>query len=213
MTVADDQGRIYAGRSSAARKADRRARFLHAGIEVMGVRGYAATSVAHICAAAGLARSQFYSEFANREALLVDVYDLIQDDALAAVVAALDGQLDRDRRALVVAAMTALVGSIGGDPRRARISYLEMLGVSDAVEQHRTRRRAQWVQFFENTLRSEVGSDFVPPGGYRLAATAFLGALTEIVSDWSRTDPPRPPIEHIVETMVAVLGAFVPDLN
>ncbi|KZE98773.1 TetR family transcriptional regulator, partial [Rhodococcus sp. EPR-279] len=139
---------MYAGQSSAARKADRRARFLHAGIEVIGVRGYAATSVADICTAAGLARSQFYSEFANREALLIDVYDLIQDDALAAVVAALDGHIDRDRRALVAAAMTALVGSIGGDPRRARISYLEMLGVSDAVEQHRTRRRAQWVDFF-----------------------------------------------------------------
>ncbi|WP_156516362.1 TetR/AcrR family transcriptional regulator, partial [Rhodococcus sp. EPR-147] len=178
MTVADDKGRMYAGQSSAARKADRRARFLHAGIEVIGVRGYAATSVADICTAAGLARSQFYSEFANREALLIDVYDLIQDDALAAVVAALDGHIDRDRRALVAAAMTALVGSIGGDPRRARISYLEMLGVSDAVEQHRTRRRAQWVDFFENTLRSEIGSDFVPPGGYHLAATAFLGALT-----------------------------------
>ena len=213
MTDADDQGRIYAGQSSAARKADRRARFLQAGIEVIGVRGYAGTSVADICTAAGLARSQFYSEFANREALLVDVYDLIQDDALAAVVAALDGHVDRDRRALVAAAMTALVGSIGGDPRRARISYLEMLGVSDAVEQHRTRRRAQWVEFFEATLRAEIWLDFVPPGGYRLAATAFLGALTEIVSDWSRTAPPRPPIELIVETMVAVLGAFVPDLN
>lgn len=213
MTVADDKGRMYAGQSSAARKARRRARFLHAGIEVIGVRGYAATSVADICTAAGLARSQFYSEFANREALLIDVYELIQDDALAAVVAALDGHIDRDRRALVAAAMTALVGSIGGDPRRARISYLEMLGVSDAVEQHRTRRRAQWLDFFENTLRSEIGADFVPPGGYHLAATAFLGALTEIVSDWSRTDPPRPPIERIVETMVAVLGAFVPDLN
>ena len=59
---------------------------MHAAIEVIGGRGYAATSVADICAAAGLARSQFYSEFANREALLVDVYDLIQDDALAAVV-------------------------------------------------------------------------------------------------------------------------------
>lgn len=186
---------------------------MQAGIEVIGVRGYAATSVSDICVAAGLARSQFYSAFANREALLVDVYDLIQDDALAAVVAALDDQVDRDRRALVVAAMTALVGSIGNDPRRARISYLEMLGVSDAVEQHRARRRAQWVEFFENTLRSEVGPDFVPPGGYRSAATAFLGALTEIVSDWSRTAPPRPPIEQIVETMVAVLGAFVPDLT
>ena len=66
--------------------------------------------------------------------------------------------------------MTALVGSIGGDPRRARISYLEMLGVSDAVEQHRTRRRAQWVEFFENTLRS--------------AERAFKAGTEDEFQDW-----------------------------
>ncbi|WP_308119438.1 TetR/AcrR family transcriptional regulator [Rhodococcus sp. BP-332] len=211
--MAEDVDRVYGGRSMTDRRADRRRRFLQAGIEVIGDKGYAATSVADICSAAGLARSQFYSEFANRETLLVAVYDLVQDDALAAVVAALADATDRTRRALVVAAMTALIDSLGRDPRRARISYLEMVGVSDDVEQHRSRRRATWAEFIEATLRAEIGADFVPPGGHRLAATAFLGALTELVSDWSRTPPPRPRVDGIVQTMIAVLGAFVPDLD
>lgn len=197
----------------ADRRADRRAKFLQAAIEVLGTKGYSATSVADVCAAAGLARSQFYGEFANREKLLTDVYDLIQQDAETAVVTALSGSTDRDHRKLVAAAMGALIDSLGSDPRRARICYIEMLGVSDTVEQHRARRRAVWVGFFEATLRGEVGAEFDPPGGYRLAATAFLGAFTEVVSDWSRTPSPRPPVGALVDTMIAVLAAFVPDLD
>lgn len=179
----------------------------------MGTKGYTATSVADVCAAAGLARSQFYSEFANREALLTAVYDLVQDEALAAVVAALENVVDRDRRSLVAAAMTALIESLGHDPRRARICYLEMLGVSDSVELHRRRRRATWANYIETTIRAELGDDFVPPGGHQLAASAFLGALTELVSEWSRSAPPRDPVDGIVEAMIAVLGAFVPYLD
>ena len=195
------------------RRADRRRKFLEAGVEVLGEKGYAATSVSDICTAAGLARNQFYGEFANREKLLIDVYDLIQSDLLTAVDTALRSVTDGDRREIVAAMMAAQLDSLGSDPRRARICYLEMVGVSDAVERHRARRREKWLQYFEQTLRAQVGADFVPPGGYRAAATAYLGALTELVSDWSRAAPPRPSVDAIVETMVAVLSAFVPDLD
>ena len=213
VNVADDRERVYGGRALSARRAERRQRFLAAGLLMIGEKGYAATSVADICAAAGLARSQFYDEFPNREKLLLDVYDVVQDDARDAVVAALAGVRTGDRRALVVAAITALIDSLGSDPRRARVSYLEMLGVSDAVERHRSRRRTEWAAFIEATLRSELGGDVVPPGGHEFAATAFIGALTELISTWSRMPDPRPPVDRIVDTMVAVLGAFVPDLD
>ncbi|SFA44786.1 transcriptional regulator, TetR family [Rhodococcoides kroppenstedtii] len=213
MNVAGDSERVYGGRALSDRRAERRRRFLAAGLAVIGEKGYAATSVADICAAAGLARSQFYDEFPNREKLLLDVYDAVQDDARDAVIAALAAVENGDRRALVTAAITALIDSLGSDPRRARVSYLEMLGVSDAVEQHRSRRRVEWATFIEATLRTELGGDFVPPGGHEFAATAFIGPLTELISTWSRMPGPRPPVGGIVDTMVAVLGAFVPDLD
>ncbi|NIL79843.1 TetR family transcriptional regulator [Rhodococcoides kroppenstedtii] len=213
MNVAGDSERVYGGRALSDRRAERRRRFLAAGLAVIGEKGYAATSVADICAAAGLARSQFYDAFPNREKLLLDVYDAVQDDARDAVIAALAAVENGDRRSLVIAAITALIDSLGSDPRRARVSYLEMLGVSDAVEQHRSRRRAEWAAFIEATLRGELGGDFVPPGGHEFAATAFIGALTELISTWSRMPDPRPPVDGIVDTMVAVLSAFVPDLD
>lgn len=212
MTVGDPK-RVYAGESMADRRLDRRRRFLQAGIEVLGTKGYHASSVGDICATAGLARSQFYSEFTNRERLLIEVYDLITRDAEAAVVSALAASTSRDHRTLIAVAITSLINSVGGDFRRTRICYIEMAGVSAAVEQHRASRRSGWTDFFESTVRGEVGDDFVPPGGYELAATAFLGAFTEVVSTWSRTAEPRQPVSRLVETMVAVLSAFVPDLD
>lgn len=192
------------------RRADRREKFLQAGIEVIGSMGFQSSSVTDICAAAGLARTHFYKEFDNREQLLMSVYDLIQNDVLAAIERALRSTHNRDRRDIVAATMSACIDALGSDPRRARITYFEMVGVSDVVEEHRRKRRAVWATFIESTLRAEIGADFVPPGGHLLAATAYLGALSELVAEWSRTPPPRPPVDKLVETMIAVLGAFVP---
>lgn len=199
----------------AERRADRHSRFLQAGLDLFGTKGYGATSVSDICASAGLVRTQFYSAFTNREKLLTDVYDRIQQSAEAAVVAALARSTGQGNRELASVVMTALVDSIGRDPRRTRICYIEMLGVNDAVEQHRADRRRAWVDFFETMLRKEVGSDYEPPGGYRLASTAVLGAFTEVVSDWSRTPAAERsvPVNAVVETLIAVLSTFVPDLT
>ena len=46
--------RGYGGRSAAERRAERRERLLAAGLELFGTRGYAATSIERLCAAASV---------------------------------------------------------------------------------------------------------------------------------------------------------------
>ncbi|ORM33385.1 TetR/AcrR family transcriptional regulator [Williamsia sp. 1135] len=201
--------RIYGGKSMAVRRAERRAKFIEAGLTVFGGKGYAASSVADICAEAGLARSQFYSEFGSREDLLLGVYDAVQDDSQTAVVAALEREgADAEKALLTAAAMAALVRSVGDDPRRARIVFVEMIGVSSRVEKHRANRRALWAEFIAATIAERSDGGFTPPGGYKLATTAFLGALTELVHAWSTSDP-RPPIDDLIAVITAVLNALV----
>lgn len=201
--------RIYGGQSMAVRRADRRAKFIEAGLTVFSAKGYAGSSVADICTEAGLARSQFYAAFDSREDLLLDVYDTIQDGAQVAVVDALEREGSVARQGvLTAAAMAALIRSVGSDPRRARIAFVEMIGVSERVEQHRADRRALWAQFIRATIEERAGADFVPPGGYALAATGFLGALTDLVHRWSTSDP-RPPVSDLIEVMTAILDALV----
>lgn len=196
----------------AARKAERRFQFIAAALAVFTEKGYARSSVADVCAAAGLARSQFYAEFTSREDLLLALYDQIQADAREAMVSALAEVASSDLRELTAAAMAAFVESIGEDPRRAQISYVDIVGVSPRVEQHRLDQRVVWAGFFESTLRGAVGEGFVPPGGYAMASTAFIGALTALVHQWSTTDP-RPPVAGLIDVMATLLNALARDAS
>lgn len=202
-----ENDRHYGGRSVAARKAERRSQLLDAALTVFTEKGYAATSVADLCAAAGLARRQFYDEFTGREELLLSLYDQIQLDARIAVIAAVTREPSDDIRDKAVAAMGAFAESIGSDPRRAHVSYIDIVGVSAQVEQRRIDQRAVWATFFETTIREFIGEDFVPPGGYQWAATAFIGALTALVHQWSTTDP-RPPVTVLIEVMASLLNGL-----
>nr|WP_296773620.1 TetR/AcrR family transcriptional regulator [Rhodococcus sp. (in: high G+C Gram-positive bacteria)] len=204
------RSRTYGGKSLAVRRAERRSAFLRAGVDVFGEKGYASSSITDVCKASGLARNQFYAEFDSRETLLIEVYENIQSDARDAVAEVLGALAEpTDFGETVAAAMAALLGSLGSDPRRARICYIEMLGVSPRVEEYRAARRQIWADYIADAIRGEVGESFVPPGGYRAATWGFLGALTELGSRWSLSDP-RPPLDDLIEAMTAILRAFLP---
>jgi AcrR family transcriptional regulator len=210
MGSSADRSRTYGGKPLSVRRAERRTSFLSAGLEVFGGKGYSSSSITDLCASAGLARSQFYAEFDSRETLLIAVYEMIQSDARTAVgdaFAALPESTDLDET--ISAVMTALLDSLGSDPRRSRICYIEMLGVSPRVEEYRAARRQVWMDFISETLENAIGDDAVSPGGYKVAAWAFLGALTEIGLQWSLSRP-RPPLSELVNVLTAMLRGLLP---
>ncbi|MGC0362463.1 AcrR family transcriptional regulator [Rhodococcus sp. 27YEA15] len=210
MESTNEVVRYYGGKPVASRRAERRSLFMDAALDVFTGRSYARSSVADVCSAAGLARRQFYEEFSSREDLLIALYDGIQSEARAAMSAALTRETSGELRALVKAAITAFVESIGQDPRRAQIVFVDIVGVSPRVEEHRIEQRSIWVEFFEATVRGSVGIDFVPPGGYALASTAFIGALTALIQQWSIADP-RPPVADLADLMTTLLEALIRD--
>lgn len=67
-------GRPYGGRTQADRVAERRRRFIDAGIQVFGQQGYRAATVRGLCAQAGLTDRYFYESFDSVQALLEAVY-------------------------------------------------------------------------------------------------------------------------------------------
>jgi len=203
-----DETRNYGGRPVSARRAERRLQFIWAALEVFSDKGYASSSVADICTAASLARRQFYDEFDSREELLIALYDQIQSDARDAMLTAIADRKPVTLADLAETAMTAFVESIGSDPRRAQISYVDIVGVSPRVEAHRVERRTEWAVFFKTTVQNAVGEDFVPPGGYEMASTAFIGALIALVHQWSTT-PTRPPVDGLVKVMSTILSALI----
>jgi AcrR family transcriptional regulator len=56
-------------------EASQRQRILDAVLDVIGEQGYAATTVAHITGAAGVSRTTFYEQFANKQDAFLVAYD------------------------------------------------------------------------------------------------------------------------------------------
>ncbi|WP_168701521.1 TetR/AcrR family transcriptional regulator [Gordonia paraffinivorans] len=197
--------RTYAGRPVSDRAAERRRRFLDAALAEFSSTGYAKSSVTSICRTAGLSRRQFYELFSDREDLLVALYDEIQHAARDAVVDALTTAGTRDRRELATAAMRAYMESVGTDPRRAEVSFVQIVGVSPRVEQHRLDGREEWVEFFVAAMADFAG---LPRDDRRRhLAIAFVGALTSLVHRWSVSTDPTP-IAEVVALLSDILVSF-----
>ncbi|MCH5642852.1 TetR/AcrR family transcriptional regulator [Gordonia sp. ABSL49_1] len=202
MTAAE---RTYGGRAVSDRLADRRRRFLDAALDEFSTKGYAASSVTSLCKAAGLSRRQFYELFADREDLLIAIYDEIQGGARLAVSEALSDNPSRDLRDLATTAMRAYMSSVGTDPRRAEVSFVQVVGVSSRVEQHRIDGREEWVDFFVATMADVAARP--PSDRQRHLAIGFVGALTGLVHRWSSSDDPAP-LGDIVDVLADILLAF-----
>ncbi|WP_040687410.1 TetR/AcrR family transcriptional regulator [Nocardia vinacea] len=206
MTIADRQ---YGGRAVSERKAERRQRFLDAAIRTFAERGYADCSLADVCTAAGLSKRQFYEEFQTREDVLIASYDYIQDQSAAVVgqaVAALGP--DTDIAAGLTAVLTAFIGSISSDPYRAKVAFVEVVGVSERMEKHRRERRHAWAAAIEALLISIAGPDIRVRGGITWAASALIGAINGVAHEWILADP-RPPITQLVEVLAPIANSLI----
>ena len=202
--------RRYRGLSPEQRKADRRGRLLAAGLELYGTAGYAAASVERLCEAAGLSTRQFYDEFANRDELLLALYDDVNDRAGEAVGNAVAEALadDADVRAMLGRALAAYVATTATDPRWAQIAYVTIVGVNARIEEHREARRAAWADMLCTLAAQLAERGKIPEQDYRLTMRAFIGAVNELVHDWCRTDP-RPPMRDVTDTLTHILHSAV----
>ncbi len=206
MTI---EGRQYGGRAVTERKAERRQRFLDAAIRIFGERGYANCSLADVCAAAGLSKRQFYEEFQTREDVLVAAYDQIQDQAAAALATALSAMgPDPDPAESVTQAFSAFLNSIGADAFRARVAFVEVVGVSERMEQHRRARRHAWGDTLRLAVQPLAGPDATLRGTPELATSALIGAINGLAHEWLLSDP-RPPVRDLVEVLVPMTVSLI----
>lgn len=202
-------GRQYGGRAVVERKAERRQRFLDAAIRIFAERGYANCSLADVCAAAGLSKRQFYEEFETREDVLVAAYDHIQDEAGAAIAAALAEQdATSDPASAVTHVLSAYLDSIASDPYRAKVAFIEVVGVSERMEQHRRARRHAWGTVVIAALQPIAGPTARIRGNPALATSALIGAINGLAHEWL-LEQPRPPVSELVELLVPIAVSLI----
>ncbi|GAB2970331.1 TetR family transcriptional regulator [Amycolatopsis acidiphila] len=115
--------RTWAGTTLDDRKAARRAQLLAAGLGLLGTGGSSAVSVRAVCRHAKLTERYFYENFADREQLVVAVYEDVAEQLRRALIAAVpDTRAQPAARA--EAAVTAFVELMVDDPRKGRVLLL-----------------------------------------------------------------------------------------
>jgi AcrR family transcriptional regulator len=174
--------RVYAGQSAEHRVEARRRALLDAGLELLGTRGWSATTVRGICTEAGLTARFFYESFAGLDALAVAVFDEIAADATHAVTTAV-AAAGGDRRERARAAIDAGVRALTDDPRRARVVFVEALGSEPLM-----RRRMRTMTALSEVIAGYGREDYAPPVAaeplLRVTAGLLAGGIAELLIAW-----------------------------
>ena len=173
---------MYRGVSAEERRARRREQLLDAGLDLLGTEGWSAATMTAICARAGLTERYFYESFADREALLLAVFDRITAEAADVVLAAIEAS-PREARARSRAAIAAFVELMTEDPRKGRVAFVEALG-SEAL----MRRRYETIRTFAALLAEQAREFYGMPEGndqlVELTSFMLVGGLAEALMAW-----------------------------
>lgn len=174
--------RPYGGVSAEERRAGRRARLIEAGLELLGERGWAGTTVRGVCAEAGLSERYFYESFGDRDRLLAAIFDRVAGEAAGGIVAAVEAA-PHDADAKARAAIDAFVRLLAEDPRRARAMLVESLG-NEALQERREQAFRSFAALISEKARSFYGADAVAEVDAELTSVALVGGLAELVIRW-----------------------------
>ena len=171
--------RPYRGIGADERRATRRTALLEAALDLLGGAEQPAVTMTAICQRAGLTERYFYESFRDRDALLVELLDLVGVEVMEAVGAAL-GRGAATPEVRVRAAVGALVDVLLGDPRKGRVALVE----SVTIPALRARRQALLAGFAELTAaraRELYGERAWSEPEDRIESLLFVGGLAELL--------------------------------
>ncbi|MDQ2728380.1 MAG: TetR/AcrR family transcriptional regulator [Actinomycetota bacterium] len=178
----------WAGTTLDARRDERRRLLLEVGLDLLGGEGSGAVTVRSVCRHAKLTDRYFYENFADRDELMLTVFDQVAAEARDALVAAtaevatapvgVPAPADRLARRAVERFLAVLVD----DPRKGRVLLLEPL--TDATL---SRRAVEVLPLFAALVRSQLGVTTTALDA-EMTATALIGALANLFGRWLEGD-------------------------
>lgn len=174
--------RGYGGKSAEDLAEERRERLMASALELFGTQGYAATPTEKLCAHAKVTTRHFYEHFRDREALLIALFERVMTETRDCVLSALSASLSPDGR--FVTALEAFLEAQLSDPRRARLTTIEVLGVSPEVEACRNTVIHGFASLVEQQAHAMAEGGLLPKRNYRVLAFGIVGAMHELQIAW-----------------------------
>ena len=191
-------GRVYRGMTEADRQADRTERLLAAAFDLYGTQGFAATTIEQVCREAGITARHFYEAFPSQAALFSALYTRLIDEAVVASLADIDDQPPAEKLELVLRNMFE---HAIGDPRRARVLFIDVVQLPDTGSITGGMRRLAEVitGFYLTHLEATVHLDL----DIHLTSLAIAGAYRELLT-YGAAHPDEVASGSVAETAIAI---------
>ncbi|WNF28713.1 TetR/AcrR family transcriptional regulator [Streptomyces sp. C11-1] len=165
-----------------------REQLLEAARELYGINGYRETAERDVCEAAGVPVEVLRQEYGSREGLLIALHNRVTTAGLRAAEAALlsEGIDDCSIAERVRRLFDAYVEAVTLDPREARVTFVEVLGVSAVVDEHCKLWRALWTEFLTGETERAVERGEAEDRDYRVDVMVMVGTVHELMAHHAR---------------------------
>ncbi len=194
------------------RSQQRHQRILDAAVTVFSTKGYHGTLVDEIAAEADTSKGGVYFHFPNKQAIFLALLDRLAAILRDRVEAAVADEPDPLKRA--EAALRVVLETFGSHRRLARLFMVEALGAGPEFNVRMIQIRASFASLIRVHLDEAVTAAAIPALDTATAATAWFGAINEVVTHWALADNPGR-LEDAYPTVRALLlrgiGAAVED--
>lgn len=181
------EGRSYGGLSKRQRVAQRQTRLIDAALELFGTQGYAATSIERLCAVANVSTRSFYEDMGSREALLIALVHRMTSHAVERALDRMEKTAGQPLSARVVDSFRAYLEVTCADQRSARVCYVEVVGVSSAVEDWRRQQRRLLSSLLISEAERAVERGETKERRFDLFALSIIGAVNSLAEELVRT--------------------------
>jgi TetR/AcrR family transcriptional regulator, fatty acid metabolism regulator protein len=184
------------------RRQQRHQRILDAATRVFSTKGYHGTLVDEIAAEAETSKGGVYFHFPNKQAIFMALLDRLANILRERVEAAVTQREDPLERA--EAALKVVLETFGSHRRLARLFLVDALGAGPELNQRMLEIRAEFANLIRVHLDAAVEQRVIQPLDTRTAATAWFGAVNEVVTHWALTERPGR-LEDTYPTVLALL--------
>ncbi|MDQ6672884.1 MAG: TetR/AcrR family transcriptional regulator [Chloroflexota bacterium] len=170
------------------RSQQRHERILDAATRVFATKGYHGTLVDEIAAEAETSKGGVYFHFPNKQAIFLALFDRLSAMLRERIETAVAAQTNPIARA--EAALQVVLFTFAGHRRLARLFMVEALGSGPEFNTRMIEIRAAFADLIRAHLDEAVAAGAIPPLDTATAATAWFGAVNEIITHWAVAQEP-----------------------
>ena len=184
-----------------------RERLLDVAADVFADKGYHGTAVDEIVRLSNSSKGAFYFHFPHKQGIFSALLAHLVDRLIGRIETRL--AMAPDPIARLDLALSIVVDAFGQRRRLARLLLVEAVG----LEERLVGIHARFITVIAHHLDDAVRHGAIPHQDTELAATAWMGALNEVVLRWLYTEKPHP-LEDTLPSLRGLLlrsvGATIP---